>query len=35
VTADRDLYDDANLAAALRDLEVHVVQASEFLDTLQ
>ena len=34
VTADRDLYDDADLVAALRDLEVHAVQASEFLATL-
>jgi hypothetical protein len=31
VTADRDLYDDARLVAALRDLEVAVVQAGEFL----
>ena len=34
VTADRDLYDDVDLVAALRDLEVHAVQASEFLATL-
>jgi len=35
VTADRDLYDDAGLVAALRDLEVHVVQAGEFLAVLE
>ena len=34
VTADRDLYDDADLVTALRDLEVYVVRAGEFLDTL-
>jgi putative PIN family toxin of toxin-antitoxin system len=34
VTADRDLYDDADLVAALRELEVHVVRASEFLVAL-
>ncbi len=34
VTADRDLYDDAALVAALRELEVYVVQASEFLAAL-
>jgi len=30
----RDLYDDANLLAALRDLEVHIVRAPEFLAVL-
>ncbi|MFQ6100413.1 MAG: hypothetical protein ACE5OS_04170 [Anaerolineae bacterium] len=34
VAADRDLYDNANLVAALRDLEVHAVQASDFLAAL-
>ncbi len=34
VTADRDLYDDAGLVAALRDLEVYVVRAKEFLSVL-
>ena len=34
VTADRDLYDDADLVAALRDLEVHVVRPAEFLAAL-
>lgn len=34
VTADRDLYDDPNLVSALRDLEVFVVQAGEFLAAL-
>jgi putative PIN family toxin of toxin-antitoxin system len=34
VTADRDLYDDPNLVAALGDLEVHVVRAPEFLAAL-
>ena len=34
VTADRDLYDDADLVAALRDLDVSIVQASEFLTAL-
>ncbi|HQE92042.1 MAG TPA: putative toxin-antitoxin system toxin component, PIN family [Anaerolineae bacterium] len=34
VTADRDLYDDADLVATLRDLEVCVVQVGEFLDVL-
>jgi putative PIN family toxin of toxin-antitoxin system len=34
VTADRDLYDDADLVAALRDLDVSVVRAGEFLAAL-
>ena len=34
VTADRDLYDDADLVTTLRDLKVYVVRAGEFLDTL-
>jgi putative PIN family toxin of toxin-antitoxin system len=34
VTADRDLYDDADLVAALRALEVTVVRAGEFLAAL-
>ena len=34
VTADRDLYDDAGLVAALRNLEVCIVQVSEFPDVL-
>ncbi len=34
VTADRDLYDDPDLVTALRDLEVFVVRAGEFLTTL-
>jgi len=34
VTADRDLYDDVGLVTALRDLEVYVAQAGEFLDEL-
>ena len=34
VTADRDLYDDVGLVTALRDLEVYVAQAGEFLDGL-
>ena len=34
VTADRDLYDDADLVAALSDLEVYVVRAKEFLTAL-
>jgi predicted nucleic acid-binding protein len=34
VTAGRDLYDDAELVATLRDREVYVVQASEFLALL-
>jgi hypothetical protein len=33
--ADRDLYDDADLVAALRELSVTVVQAGEFLATLE
>jgi putative PIN family toxin of toxin-antitoxin system len=34
VTADRDLYDDADLVAALRGLDVSVVRVGEFLDVL-
>ncbi|MBN1872600.1 MAG: putative toxin-antitoxin system toxin component, PIN family [Anaerolineae bacterium] len=34
VTADRDLYDDAGLVAALRDLDVCVARAGEFLNVL-
>lgn len=34
VTADRDLYDDGDLAEALCNLEVHVVQPGVFLSTL-
>ncbi len=34
VTADRDLYDDANLVATLRALEVYAIQAGEFLAAL-
>jgi len=34
VTADRDLYDDAGLVAALRALKVYVVRAGEFLTVL-
>jgi putative PIN family toxin of toxin-antitoxin system len=34
VTSDRDLYDDPNLVTILRDLEVLVVWASEFLAAL-
>ena len=34
VTADRDLYHDADLVAALRDLEVRVVRPGEFPSAL-
>lgn len=34
VTADRDLYDDADLVDALRDLDVRVVQTGEFLSVV-
>ena len=34
VTTDRDLYDDANLVVALRDLEVYVTQPNKFLAAL-
>jgi putative PIN family toxin of toxin-antitoxin system len=34
VTSDRDLYQDPNLVTALRDLEVFVARASEFLAAL-
>ena len=35
VTADRDLYDDASLVNALRELGVTVVQAADFLAALE
>jgi predicted nucleic acid-binding protein len=34
VSADRDLYDDADLVAALSGLDVTVVRVGEFLDAL-
>ena len=34
VTADRDLYDDEDLVAALREMGVHVVRPGEFLAAL-
>ncbi len=35
VTADRDLYDDPDLVAALREIGVRVVQVNEFLSSLK